>query len=327
MHAYRPDHYEALGVPRDADVEAIRAAWRTQAMQLHPDLADDGRTRSGEAFLRLKEAYDVLRDPVRRARYDATLARQAEAARRPIYTTAAPRTTPRGAAPRSATPRGAPPRASVRMSAAPPRRQPPATLGLDRYFAAIALVVLVTAGIAAWQILLPPEPTPIALAAVEHISAVRPARASAATEPGSVIREADRAVQAQIERVEAAKKQLEARLGEFDARKPAPAPSPAPLAKPPAMVAEQVQCIGRGTAIVLIRDKESARVSYDNGPQVHPRISDLGTGLVLVSRIEPTNKIAIGFTKGDRSATTLLMFDEAGKVQQTFNVECTVAAF
>jgi len=78
---------------------------------------------------------------------------------------------------------------------------------------------------------------------------------------------------------------------------------------------------------VLTRDKDSARVSYDNGPPLQPRISDLGTGTVLVSRIEPSNKTAVAFTRGDRSGTTLLMFDEAGRVQQTFAIECTVAAF
>jgi len=74
MHAYRPDHYEALGVSRSADADAIRTAWRAQAKQLHPDLSDG---ESNEAFRRLQEAYDVLRDPQRRAHYDDTLARQA----------------------------------------------------------------------------------------------------------------------------------------------------------------------------------------------------------------------------------------------------------
>jgi hypothetical protein len=60
---------------------------------------------------------------------------------------------------------------------------------------------------------------------------------------------------------------------------------------------------------------------------VQPQISDVGSGIVLVSPTEPSNKFAIGFTRGDRNGTTLLMFDEAGRVQQTFNVECTVAAF
>src|SRR5256885_7654239 len=86
MHAYRPDHYEALGVSRSADAEAIRTAWRAQAKQLHPDLSEgDGGSETNEAFRRVQEAYDVLRDPERRAHYDDTLARQAataEAARR-----------------------------------------------------------------------------------------------------------------------------------------------------------------------------------------------------------------------------------------------------
>jgi curved DNA-binding protein CbpA len=103
MHAYRPNHYEALGVPRNADGEAIRTTWRVQAKQLHPDLSEGGGLESNAAFLRLQEAYDVLRDPDRRAHYDATLARQAEAARRqirpqPRTRPAAPNRTPKAAA-------------------------------------------------------------------------------------------------------------------------------------------------------------------------------------------------------------------------------------
>ncbi len=78
---------------------------------------------------------------------------------------------------------------------------------------------------------------------------------------------------------------------------------------------------------MLSRDKEGTKVSYDAKPAVQPRISDLGAGTVLVSRIEPTNKYALGFTKGDSNDTKLLIFDSAGKVQATFNVECTAAAF
>jgi curved DNA-binding protein CbpA len=39
MHAYRPTHYEALGVARSADAEAIRTAWRAKAKQVRPDLS------------------------------------------------------------------------------------------------------------------------------------------------------------------------------------------------------------------------------------------------------------------------------------------------
>ena len=79
--------------------------------------------------------------------------------------------------------------------------------------------------------------------------------------------------------------------------------------------------------IVLSRDNDGTKVSFDAKPAVQPRVSDLDGGTVLVSRIEPTNKYARGFTKGERNETKLLIFDSAGKVQAPFNVECTAAAF
>jgi hypothetical protein len=303
MHAYRPNHYEALGVARSADAEASRTAWRAQAKQLHPDLSDG---ESNEAFRRLQEAYDVLRDPERRAHYDDTLARQT--ARRPIRPQTQARTQTRTA------PRGPPPLPRRR-----PSRMPVRPLGLGRFLAAIGLVVIVTAGIASWQLYFSPEPQPVMVVKVERDNRGAP---KLPPDPGILTKEVDRVVQAQIARVEAAKQRM-AQLSELEAHKPPPA---AP-GNTPTLLASRVQCIGRGTNIVLTREHDIAKVSYDNGPEVQPRISDLGTGTVLVSRIEPSNKIAIGFTKGDRTGTTLLMFDEAGRVQQTFSVECTVAAF
>jgi hypothetical protein len=314
MHAYHPNHYEALGVSRNADGEAIRTAYRMHAKQLHPDLSEGDGPESNAAFLRLQEAYNVLRDPERRAHYDATLARQAEAARRPSRAQTRTRTAPR---------------AAPRAPAAPPRRPSPMpwrTLGLRGYLAAVGLVVIVTAGIVGWQLFFPPEfsegPRPTIYVKVDRDNRERPALPR---DPGILTKEADRAVQAQIARVEAARKQMAAQLSELEARKPPP--NAGLPANTPIMVAARVQCVGRGTTIVLTRDNDIARVSYDNGPEVQPRISDLGTGTVLVSRIEPTNKIAVGFTKGDRTAATLLMFDAAGRVQQTFSIECTAAAF
>jgi len=315
MHAYRPDHYEALGVSRSADADAIRTAWRAQAKQLHPDLSEG---ESEEAFRRLQDAYDVLRDPERRARYDDTLARQAalaqaarRAASRPIRPETALHMAPKAPFPPS----------SMRGRLRPRRRR---IAGLLSYLAAIGLVVIVTAGIVGWQLFFLPEPQPTLVVTLDGDDRGRPAPAQP-RDPGLLAKEAERAVQAQIERVEAARKRMEAQLNALEAHKP-PATGGVP-GKTPAMVAARVQCSGRGTTIVLTRDNDIPKVSYDNGPEVQPRISDLGTGAVLVSRIEPTNKIAIGFTKGDRTATTLLMFDETGRVQQTFPIECTVAAF
>jgi curved DNA-binding protein CbpA len=59
------DLYAVLGVSRDADLKTIRRAYRKKVRATHPDGGG-----SVEAFNELKTAYDVLSDPIRRARYD-----------------------------------------------------------------------------------------------------------------------------------------------------------------------------------------------------------------------------------------------------------------
>lgn len=60
--------YENLDLTRDADAAAIKAAYRRKAKNAHPDVAGD----NGEKFRQLQVAYDVLRDPDKRAFYDQT---------------------------------------------------------------------------------------------------------------------------------------------------------------------------------------------------------------------------------------------------------------
>ncbi|MEA2285613.1 MAG: curved DNA-binding protein, partial [Solirubrobacteraceae bacterium] len=62
------DHYEALGVPRDASEEDIRGAYRRLARKNHPDVNKEPGAE--DRFKEISEAYDVLRDPEKRAQYD-----------------------------------------------------------------------------------------------------------------------------------------------------------------------------------------------------------------------------------------------------------------
>jgi molecular chaperone DnaJ len=63
------DYYEVLGVPRDADQKAIKDAFRTLALQYHPDRNKEPGAE--ERFKEIAEAYAVLADPQKRAAYDA----------------------------------------------------------------------------------------------------------------------------------------------------------------------------------------------------------------------------------------------------------------
>ena len=63
------DFYEILGVPKDADNTAIRKAYRKMAMQFHPD-KNPGDKAAEEKFKEAAEAYEVLSDENKRARYD-----------------------------------------------------------------------------------------------------------------------------------------------------------------------------------------------------------------------------------------------------------------
>eukprot|EP00966_Prymnesium_polylepis_P252890 5845970-Prymnesium_polylepis.1 len=72
------DLYVILHVARDASDDSIRAAYKERARLVHPDKTGGDKAE----FQRALAAYEVLRDPVRRAVYDQSLA---DRTRRPRY--------------------------------------------------------------------------------------------------------------------------------------------------------------------------------------------------------------------------------------------------
>jgi curved DNA-binding protein len=62
------DYYEVLGVSRDASADDIQRAYRTLARRHHPDVNKDPAAE--ERFKEINEAYQVLKDPQTRRRYD-----------------------------------------------------------------------------------------------------------------------------------------------------------------------------------------------------------------------------------------------------------------
>ncbi len=65
------DYYEILGVSRDADEKKIKAAYRKLARKWHPDLhSGKDKEKAEEKFKEINEAYEVLSDSEKRAKYD-----------------------------------------------------------------------------------------------------------------------------------------------------------------------------------------------------------------------------------------------------------------
>jgi len=65
----KKDYYKILGIDEDASQTEVKKAYRSMARRLHPDANQDDPDAS-KKFLLIKEAFDVLSDPLKRDEYD-----------------------------------------------------------------------------------------------------------------------------------------------------------------------------------------------------------------------------------------------------------------
>ena len=67
--AEKRDYYEVIGVPKTASEDEIKKAYRKLAKKYHPDLKPNNKEAEAK-FKEVNEAYEVLSDPEKKAKYD-----------------------------------------------------------------------------------------------------------------------------------------------------------------------------------------------------------------------------------------------------------------
>jgi len=78
------NYYETLGIKEDADPAEIKKAHRKLALRWHPDKNPDNK-EAEEHFKKIQNAFDHLKDKVKRAAHDVELERKREAEEQYIY--------------------------------------------------------------------------------------------------------------------------------------------------------------------------------------------------------------------------------------------------
>lgn len=286
------DHYLILGVPQTADPAAIRAAYVALAKRYHPDIAVGDPELAASNFRAIKEAYETLSDPVRRAAYDAK-ARQAE-------TMLA--------------------RNVVSSSSTPPSISA-VWIALD-YFAALfrggrrtglALVgaaFLLLGGFLAARHLasVPSVETPVAVATRADDEAKR--------------REAIAAGQAS-QPVRPRPGSMGALLGPLSASGIG-AQKGARLELP----SGQAQCVaGDGVRFSITSRNGEVSVVYSGDPAVRATVSYAGRQLMLLTGIVADDSIAIGVLRGENAGALVFHTDDTGKPVRTAAARCVGLAY
>jgi hypothetical protein len=234
-----PDHYAALGIDPTADPEGIAAAYRALAKKYHPDTGATTGTASTERFEQVQRAYEVLRTPESRRKYDLELLAQTE--RDLAEHLARKRRALPGAA---GAPAGLPnpdlgairpePLAAQRGGRRPAAHAEPAARRSSAPYLIPAVLVLALLGAAAWLVL-PGEPRTPAIAVAENAApaAETPPAPPATEQPAASASPSTEAVTA------AMPEELQQPATKADAEAvPSASPTPVPASAEPEEAAE-----------------------------------------------------------------------------------------
>lgn len=79
------NHYQLLGIPEDADIKRVKAAYRSMAKRFHPD-TNKGSEAAAELFLKINDAYRVLSDEQLRNTYNQQVTKKQQTSKQPAST-------------------------------------------------------------------------------------------------------------------------------------------------------------------------------------------------------------------------------------------------
>ncbi|PSN67990.1 DnaJ-domain-containing protein [Corynespora cassiicola Philippines] len=133
-----PDPYKALGVPKDAEAALIKQTYRKLVLKCHPDKVTDEslKQQKREEFDRIQQAYELIGDEEKRARYDAEVKldqlRKEKFARTSTTTHNTPESKSYGV--RTAAPQGSTPFSAPSSSQRYEERKPARAHDDDRYY-------------------------------------------------------------------------------------------------------------------------------------------------------------------------------------------------
>lgn len=286
------DHYLILGVPRIADPAVIRAAYVALAKRYHPDVAIGDAELAAANFRLIKEAYETLSDPERRAIYDEK-AQQAETMLARVVVAAEPRPSSRL-------------RTGLEHFAALFHG------GRQTGLAVVAGAIVLVGGFLATRYVL------------STYFADQPASiASQVDDEEAKRREQERLAIAQGRQASQSTQPRRAMLG--------PMAKPGTAAQQGArleMPAGQVQCVAAdGVRFSIANRNGEVSVVYNGDPAVHASIQHAGKHFMLLTGIVPDDSIIISVLRGEDAGALVFHADSGGKLIRTVSARCVGLAY